>query len=435
MGQISQKELDALIKAKIIDEPTALKISNYYLLQKSTSPGRFNTVLSILGALLAGLGIILFVAHNWDNLGGTAKTVLSFLPLILGQALCTYTLIRQKNVIAWREASASILFFAVGASLSLISQVYHIEGTLRGFLLTWILLVTPLVYIMRSSVVAMLVIAGITWYACLMGYASYPDQIPYAYLAIISILIPHYYQYFHRDPESNFFHLLNWFAVFSITIVLGCFGSNANNSYGWLFLAYLSLFCFFYFYGKTSRWHYKPNWTNPFSIVGLLGILVILFSWSFDFLWNDFLDKPNKSMITNTNFYLAIVFIIASAYLFIMDKEQKTVKTTDPTGLSFVPFFILLLFPIDWINLALSVINLWILLVAIYFINRGILANHLGILNFGLLLILILTLCRFFDDHIPFVWRGFFFLATGISFFAANYLLLKKRKKTISETI
>jgi hypothetical protein len=63
------------------------------------------------------------------------------------------------------------------------------------------------------------------------------------------------------------------------------------------------------------------------------------------------------------------------------------------------------------------------------------LMNHLGILNFGLLIVLVLALCRFFDDRIPFVWRGFFFLATGISFFAANYFLLKKRKKTITREV
>jgi hypothetical protein len=43
---------------------------------------------------------------------------------------------------------------------------------------------------------------------------------------------------------------------------------------------------------------------------------------------------------------------------------------------------------------------------------------------------MILAICRFFDYQIPFVWRGIFFLATGICFFAANYFLLKKRKKS-----
>jgi uncharacterized membrane protein len=435
MGQITQKDLDELLKANIIDEATATKISNYFELQKSGSTGRLHIVLAILGSLLAGLGIILFVAHNWDNLNRIVKTGLSFLPLLIGQSLCAYVLLKKRGIAAWRESSAAILLFAVGASISLISQVYHIEGSMSSFLLTWIILVTPLVYIMQSSTVALLVIAGISWYACLVGYSDFSKQIPYAYLAAILVLAPHYYNYFRKNPGSNFFHLLNWTGVVSLSIVLGCFGSTVNNSYGSLFLAYLCMFCLFYLYGNTPRWHKQSNWTNPFRIVGLLGVLIILFLWSFDFIWEDVLQISKQTLFTNNNLFLAVIFIVANLLVFFRNKEQRTLTNTDLTGLSFVPFTALLFLPPSWINLALLVINIWILLVAIYFIDRGTSVNHLGILNFGLLLVLILALCRFFDDRIPFVWRGIFFLATGFAFFAANYLLLRKRKKTIPQKL
>jgi len=435
MGQITQKDLDELLKANIIDEATATKISKYYELQKSGSTGILHVVLAILGSLLAGLGIILFIAHNWDNFNRIAKTAYSFLPLLLGQALCAYSLWKKRGSVAWRESSAAILFFAVGATISLISQVYHIEGTMGSFLLTWIILVIPLVYIMKSSVAALLVIAGISWYACVVGYNDLPKKIPYAYLAVIIILTPLYYSYFRKNPGSNFFHLLNWAGVISLIIVLGCFGSTSNKAYGSLFLAYLCMFCFFYLYGKTPRWNLQPKWTNPSRITGLLGILFILFLWSFDFLWKDVLTVSKHSLFTYKNLSLALVFIVASVIVLLRKRREQGIMNTDLIGFSFVPFIVLLFLPASWINLTILVINLWILLVAIYFINRGTSVNHLGILNFGLLLILILALCRFFDDRIPFVWRGFIFLVTGISFFVANYVLLKKRKKTIAQKL
>ena len=46
----------------------------------------------------------------------------------------------------------------------------------------------------------------------------------------------------------------------------------------------------------------------------------------------------------------------------------------------------------------------------------------------GLLIIAALAVLRFFDDDIPFVWRSMFFLATGIGFFVANYLVIKRKK-------
>ena len=73
-------------------------------------------------------------------------------------------------------------------------------------------------------------------------------------------------------------------------------------------------------------------------------------------------------------------------------------------------------------------INAWILLIAMFYIRKGARKDHLGILNFGLLIIASLALLRFFDEGIPFVWRGLFFVATGVGFFLANYFILKKRR-------
>jgi hypothetical protein len=72
--------------------------------------------------------------------------------------------------------------------------------------------------------------------------------------------------------------------------------------------------------------------------------------------------------------------------------------------------------------------NVWVLVLGIYFTRKGSIQQHFGILNLGLLIIASLAVMRFFDESIPFVWRGIFFLAAGIGFFVANYLLIKKKR-------
>ena len=62
------KELPELIDKKVISEETAEAISRYYQDRQSASPNRLNTAFGILGAALVGLGIILIIAHNWDEL-------------------------------------------------------------------------------------------------------------------------------------------------------------------------------------------------------------------------------------------------------------------------------------------------------------------------------------------------------------------------------
>ena len=203
------RDIQDLVTANIITRDTADQIEQYYRNKNEKPDGRFNIVLGILGALLVGSGIVLLVAHNWDQMSRSMQTVFAFLPLAVGQALCLFVLIRKRSNIAWRESSSVILFFAVASCIALISQIYHITGTLEGFILNWLLLTVALVYIMTSSLVSLLVIACATWYAMLVGYSGIfsrtRDQLPYEYVGFIVAIIPHYYQYLKRNRNSNFF--------------------------------------------------------------------------------------------------------------------------------------------------------------------------------------------------------------------------------------
>ena len=431
MSKSFVKELQELVGANIITPVTAQEIADYYKHREKDSPNRFSAVVNILGALLVSLGIVLVVAHNWDELGRTAKTFFAFLPLVIGQGLCLYVLLKKKNNIAWREPVGVILFFAVASSISLISQPYHISGTMSGFLLTWMLLTIPLVYILPSSIVALLYIAGITWYACATGYFNYPDDaVPFYYLLLATLVIPHYYSYLTHKKENNFIHLLNWMLVLSVTIVLGSFSGGQDRT-EWVFTGYLALFSVFYLLGRLESFSNQKLFANPFLIVGTLGTICILMFWSFDWSWTDayrYSDIDRPSIYFSPFLYVTISILIVAAWLVL--SGYRTTKTIifDPTGFSGFVLLVLLLAFRSLPHIAVLFINLWILFLAVFFIRKGALQDHLGILNFGLFIIATLAVLRFFDDEIPFIWRGFFFLITGAGFFAANYMMVKKRK-------
>src|SRR5687767_155207 len=131
--KLPPKDLQELVDADIITAETAQQIAAWYQSKQDSSPNKFNFVLGILGAILVGSGIVLLIAHNWDYLNKVAKTIIAFLPLAIGQALCLYTLLRKNDNRTWQEGSATILFFAVPTCISLISQIYHIDGTLTKF--------------------------------------------------------------------------------------------------------------------------------------------------------------------------------------------------------------------------------------------------------------------------------------------------------------
>ncbi|MFT4018580.1 MAG: DUF2157 domain-containing protein [Agriterribacter sp.] len=430
------KDLDELVQANIISAGTAQDILHYYQHKAAEKPNRFPIIVNVLGALLASLGIILVIAHNWDELGRLSKTIIAFLPLLLGQGLCVFALFKQKNSIVWKETSAVVLFFGVAACISLIAQTYNISGELSDFLLTWMLLVIPLVYIMPSAVTALLYVGGITWYVCEVGYFGYSraSHIPYYYIGLLVLIVPHIYQYWKNKKDSNRFILLAWMITLSLTIALGAFSESSFNSPEWVSCAYIAMFCIFYLAGRSEAFENNRLFANPFLSIGALGILFLLFFWSFEGIWSSMLhpyygNTERSDFFYVPFFYLSFAMLLVAVWLIVVDYRRVNKVIFDPMGFSGLLLFLLLLVAGNNPLFATLIINTWTLFVAVFFIRKGAITDHLGILNFGLTIIALLALFRFFDDQIPFVWRGLFFLATGIGFFVANYLMVKKRKE------
>ena len=189
-----RQELSKLIEEDVISEEIGNRIDDYYSNNSQHQPNRLLTIFGIFGSLLVGLGIILVLAHNWDDFSKTIKTAFAFLPLLIGQFIVGFSILKKKSN-TWLEASGVFLFFAVGSSISLISQIYNIPGSLSSFLLTWILLCLPLVYLLKSKAVFLLTLVFSTVYACDLGYNFFSKRAtPWFYLLVIALLLPNYFK-------------------------------------------------------------------------------------------------------------------------------------------------------------------------------------------------------------------------------------------------
>jgi hypothetical protein len=331
--------------------------------------------------------------------------------------------------VAWKECAATFLFFSVGACISLISQIYHISGTLSGFLFVWMLLTVPLVYLFSSFAVTLLYIGGVTWYACIVGY-GYPSQVPYWYFLFMIILVPAYLRIWKNKPDGNAVIILNWLMASSFACCLGAF-SPSNGQFEFIFAGYITL-TLYYLVGTGETHARRMVMANSFFTLGLSGILVILMLWSFEWLWNDMDPLRSLSYFLVSPFaYISVLLFFLVAYLLIKRHAGRGGEPIDPVGFSSYLFLLAILLFHQLPKAGVLVINLWLLLIALYYIRKGSLRAHLGILNFGLLIITALALFRFFDESIPFVWRGIIFLLTGVGIFAANIIIIK-RKKSLS---
>lgn len=416
-------DLQKLVTSGVISQENADAIEDYYQTNRKNEPNLMMIIFGVLGALLIGLGIILILAHNWDAFTRWQKTIIAFLPMVIGQVICGFTLWKKNESITWREASATFLVFAIGACISLTSQIYHIEGSMAGFMLMWTLLTLPVIYVMRSSMASLLYLMGITFYGCEAGYFNPDNHSPHIYWVLLLLGLPYYYHLIKKQPAGNATLFHHVFVPLSVIICLGVFAKDA----GLLVMpAYLFLFGILYLISQSSLFEGKKWMQNPYLVLGSLGTLFLFFLLSFDGYWKELFEKKAELLSPFFSIEMIISMLLLAVYGFFLYQKREVFNPLKYAAIgSLIAFFLAWASPVP----PIVIINIMILVIGIYFIRAGSAEQHLGLMNFGLLTIAILIACRFFDIELSFVMRGILFVLLGIGFFVANYFLMKKTQK------
>ena len=415
------KHLHELLDAGIIDNETAGRIRKYYEEKRSSGSSRLFLIFGIFGALLIGLGTILIIAHNWDHFSRAVKTIIAFAPLVLSQLVCLFALIKRPDSRAWPEAGAVLLFLSIGASISLISQIYHIPGDLSQYLLTWMLLALPLIYLMKSPMSSLLYLTGITAYAVESNYGFLESSHTYWYWLLAAAVLPFYVMRILKYPKSNFTGFLHWFIALSLTISLG---TLARENEHFMYLAYFLLFGVLQTFGFWLHHRNMPAY-NGMRIIGALGTIITLLILSFHDVWYEIMSGKDHGWM-GSELWSCTVLVIVFVYLYFRTRKEAVEAATS------IPFWVYLsgvaifFTGMVW-DQAYILINILILAIGVLKIRDGVSSDDLVILNFGMLIIAALTASRFFDTDLSFVVRGLLFVLVGAGFFAANYVLLKKR--------
>lgn len=420
MNSKLRKELPELVENGVISKDIAIKIEDYYKSKSSDDPNRLFTVFGVLGSVLVGLGIILILAHNWDVFPKMIKTLFAFIPLLMGQTLAGFSILKKKSR-TWKEASGTFLFFAVGSSMAMVSQIYNIPGNFSNYMLIWILLCAPLIYLLRSNSLALLHIVFTTIYACEYGY-SYGNNVPWMYLLLILAAMPHYMVLIQKKTKENITSIFNWLVPLSLVIVLGTFIVRLDEL---IFLSYIVLFGLFYNLGKTPIFDNLKLRQNGYLVLGSLGTVVLLLMTSFKWVWREVYgivgaDVREVSLV-------AVLFIAAVSLLVYLFMEKRVEKTN-----LFHYIFIIMgaLFFVGLTNAIIPTIisNVLLFVLGLNAIKIGVDKMHFGVLNYGLTIVAALIFCRFVDANMGFAIKGLLFVVIGIGFFVTNYVMLKKQK-------
>jgi uncharacterized membrane protein len=430
-------EIEKLQEQGIITAEISKRIREYYLSYKKPKTTILPIIFGILGSILIGSGIILLIAHNWDDLPRWVRTIISLAPLITAQSICGYTIVKKPESPVWRESSAVFLFCAVGASISLISQTYNISGDFGRFILTWSLLLLPVIYLCNSTTVSMFYLI---WIAIWTSYQVSEHLYPWLYFPLVAAIIPFGYQLYKHEAHLTKFTLFSWtVAIFGIITLPWIFSYPGFNHWELIRpLAFTLLFVLYFLTGKTPFYDAKNNLSNPWLILGSVGIFIILLFLSFDNFWL-YYQMYHQGMIANGYSIVSIAILSAlfGTIIFLLIRFIKTSRrycVCYPLSLIaiFIGYFIIFI-PIPLLSdlfvfFMQVLINIFLLIIGVITIVQGIKQEKHSTTNFGMFIISSLILCRFLDSDLSFIVRGIGFIAVGLGFFIANYVIIRKSK-------
>ena len=189
----------------------------------------------------------------------------------------------------------------------------------------------------------------------------------------------------------------------------------------------MSLFSLFVILSQLKAFATNRVLGNAYLVTGSLGIMLLLLALSFDWYWDELSESSLSGLLAGVELLVAAILTAAAGVLLYLLIRTEGTKDLNAKSFAFLLFILLFFTGLYSPKTSQLLVNMIILGFAVNTIRSGARRNHLGILNYGLLIITSLILCRFFDTDFSFVIRGLLFIAVGVGFFAVNFYMIQQR--------
>lgn len=358
---------------RILDRYTKLRPA-----EKRVVPSRLIAILSVLGAILVGVGIFAFVAANWGALGKETK-----IGVIVGAMLVSYSagyVLRYGQRHYPRVGEALLLLGGIifGAAIYFVAQLYHISVHYPNGPLIWGLAILPLAYLLRLPSLLWLAVVDLLAWLAMEGS-------------------------FHQGNHHDL----------ALVVLVGTAGVAA-----WL-IGYAH-----------QRCDKLAPLALPWQTLGALTALGALFPYTFadsfhhqlalgDLLW----------------FHLAIVLVacVAVGALIVGELAEAGWWHAPLAGLVVLSFFLLtasgiLAVPTTMASLAAIVFNIIYALAIVGLIFIGFQRQSMAQINIALLFFVADLIARYVDVFWQLLPRSLFFIVGGLLLIAGGIFLERKRR-------
>ena len=413
---------------------------------ETASRNRFLSTLISLGSILLAIGVITFVAANWQVWPREARVTL-LLSLFVAVNLVGFYLwrippSRSKNSHPdmpptkgrnklLGEGLLLLGALILGANMALMAQMFHIGGSSYGLFLAWGIGVLGMAYSLRLTSLGVLsaLLVSLGYWLAVLDWSS---KVEFSWLEVLVRQMP-------IAASIMFVPLAYWCrsrAIFALGAIVLIFSLQVSIAQGLNPNWGAAIFCAL---PPALLWGYDDAmWPNidsrmfqatsrSLALVFLAGLFYFL---SFHWLWQ---DSPNPSQISLDWSVLANVTVLGALAAFewlhlgrleLRRPKQKGVDLT--TGAIAILIVITALIPFYHLNfsplpqLATFLFNVLLFLLAVGLIREGLALGNRQTFWGGMVLITLQIISRLFEYNTELLLKSFVFVLCGIGVIAAG---------------
>lgn len=423
-----QEETKKWVSQGMIDETQKDRIHGLYAGRLEYNR-LINTIVT-LGSVLIGLGILLFVASNWDHMNRPTKIAIIFSVVAFFDIAGYYFRCVRNEFPGLGEGFLLIGAFAFGAGVWLIAQMYQIHYNFSAGIIFWILGILPLVFLFRSwTILSLSSILSVIW---LVSYNIYYGQ-RWAYGFFMLLAAVAAFSYIQKQRFPLFVMLIGltiwlWHAWFA------SFGRFEFFHDGFirpqLLLSGIYIIFGFILYGM-AVWHQASSRFTVFSFLyKSLGVLFITLSaYSLTFAHHYYKWAANAQLPSAT---LWLLIVLLAVFAVIFSRIFRMSGQADPKETKLVFYFLALnvaalIASLAWPKAASLSFNLLLLAETLAFMYLGFISHSEGIFRLAIVIFFLDVLSRYFDILWKMMPRSLLFIFGGVILIAGAVFANRKR--------
>lgn len=413
--------------------------------------GQLITTVAVLGSLLLGLGVILMIASNWQDIGRWLKVGLIFSILFLTYGL-SYYLEHKRNSPRIGRALVFLGTLMLGAAIVLIQQIFNIVTESNNTMLWWALLIMPIIYgleLQPSLALATILVFVWQFFRNSGGidlFDLFDMRMPtvnYWYLAILgTLLIPLAYKIKATKVQPLNLIGLGLWLMLTCSLWVGGRGRmdfELTRAIPGLLVAVALLYGTAVF--CVGRLHqFWPKWREMetgYTALGFFFVFFPTFILSFEELGEDILEHSALPAMVATWQSIVVMVALVAISLTAMWQYRDTEATkrlymggNAAVGAVLAMVFAILFFPTEFY---IVLFNVLVFIEGLWLMWLGHETRDKQFINLGLFIFLLMVLIKYFQWGYELFDRSLFFIGGGLVLIAVSYFGERQRRRLIGQ--